>query len=330
MGWRGSQEAIWRFGVEATGRLASNATSLPACPSLNAVGVSSVPTISNGENPVPIYSIGAYRMLTSRKGIRDYTISADLTIGNYLFLRYGLRSSGLGTNGVKSLPALAMGIGAMNSYGDAFAWLARYCLIQDLTLNFRVGQPVTANVTVVPLLLDFTETDAAATALKNVTTSEADILAAAGDILAWDNLDVTVGADSSGSGGTDFSTYIEGVTVRFQNQIDHVGQRRDKGDNKPWSRIRQALVPLNESVSVTYQMGDKLANAFRIGAADSTLWGQTVLHAHNDDNGIPGTKSLKITIDHNRLSNEQLNGTQAGQRMTFSAETLSSFVEIDS
>lgn len=329
MGWRGSQEAIWRFGVEESGRLDSGATSLPSCPSLSAVGVSSVPTISNGENPIPIYSIGAYRMLDSRKGIRDYTISADLTIGNYQFLRYALRSSGLGANGVKSLPALAMGIGAMDVYGDSFAWLARYCLIQDLTFNFQVGQPVTANVTAVPLLLDFTETDGAATALKAVSTSETDILTAAGDILAWDNLDVSVGADASGSGGTDFSTYIESVSVRFQNQIDRVGQRRDKGDDKPWSRIRQALVPLNESVSVTYHMGDKLANQFRIGSANATLWGQTILNAHNDDNGLSGTKSLKITINHNRLSNEQLNGTQAGQRMTFNAETLSGFVTID-
>lgn len=323
MGWRGSQEAIWKFGVETQGRLPSGATAVPACPALSAVGVSSLPSVSNGESPVPIYSIGAYQMLSSRKGIRDYTINANLTIGNAQFLKYALRSSGLGVNGIKSLPALAMGIGAMNSYGDGFAWLARYCLIESLAFNFQVGQPVTAQVSLVPLLLDFTESDAQATALKNTTTSAQDILAAAGDILAWDNLDVIVG------GSTNISEHLESVSVRISNQIDRVGQRRDKGDDKPYSRIRQALVPLNESVSVSYSMGDKLANQFRIGSCNATLWGQTVLHAYNSDNGCGGTKSLKITIDHNRLSSEQMNGVQAGQRMTFSAETLSGFVSIE-
>lgn len=321
MGWRGSQEAYWMFGVETTGRLPGSATATTACPTLDAVGVSSLPSVQNGENPTPIYSIGSYRMLSSRKGIRDYTISANLTIGNVAFLKYALRSSGLGTNGYKGLPALAMGIGALNTYGEGFAWLARYCFIQDLTFNYSVGQPVTCQVTLVPQYLDFTEADAQATALKNAVNTDAAILAATGDILAWDNLDVTIG-------GTDFSEYIESVSVRFGNQLDRAGQRRDKGDNNPLSRIRQAIVPINETCSVTYTMGDKLANSFRTGTADATNWGKVVLHAHNDDNGLNGTGDLKIEVDHNRLSSEQMQGTQAGSRIQFSAETLSGFIKI--
>lgn len=329
MSWRGSQEAYWMYGVELAGRLPGSATSItaPACPTLGAVGISSLPSVQNGENPVPLYSIGSYKLLTTRKGIRDYTINADLTIGNSGLLRYALRSSGLGTTGYKGLPALAMGIGALDTYGEGFAWLARYCFIQDLNFTFQVGQPVTCQVTLIPQYLDFLETDAQATALMEAVNTETAILAATGGVLAWDNLETQM--DVGGSRAVDFSEYMESISVRFSNQIDRAGQRRDKGDDNPLSRIRQALVPLNESCSVSYVMGDKLANAFRTGSCNSTDWGKTILHAHNDDNGCSGTDSLKITLDHNRLSSEQMQGTQAGQRMKFTAETISGFITID-
>lgn len=308
--YRGLQECYWKFGIESDSMLAPSATVKTAAPStFYSFGYSSMPQFSINEQPVPIMSLGSYRLFNSYPGIRDYTLRAEVMIGHWAFMKYAMRSALLG--GYKGLPVMAIAFGSMDTFSTGFNWIARYCMIRELAFAFSPGQPIRATIDFVPLFIELTGTQLALT--------EEEVSTAGGEILGWDNLAWTVG-------GTDNSHWLEGVNMSISNGIRPIGQRRNLGDDNPLSRVRRANVPTSESVNVNYNLVADYFPGSAYSGDNSTLLGQVVLNANNSDSG--GHKQMAITIDHNRLANVNLQGGQIGDTLNFSTSTLSGVVSI--
>ena len=321
--YRGLQECYWGFGFETAGGTANmrmlepSATAAPAAPStFNAIGYSSMPQFSINEQPAPIMSLGSYRLFNSYRGIRDYSLRAEITIGNWQFLNMAMRSAagqyGSSNSLYKGLPVMAIALGSMDTYSSPFNWIARYCMIRELSFSFAPGQPIRATLDFVPLFIELT-------GASQLALSEENVRMAGGEILGWDNMAWT-------AGGQDLSHWLEGINISISNGFRPIGQRRNKGDNNPISRVRRTIVPTSEQVSVNYNLAADIEPALMYGGANSTLWGTVTMDAYNNDSG--GSSQMLVTIDHNRLANMSMQGGQIGETLNFSASTLSGIVAI--
>jgi len=326
--YRGIQECYWQFGFE-TGSTANammlspaNATASTTVPTLGFLGYSSFPQVSVNNNPVPIFSAGAYRLLNSYQGVKDFSIRASMTIGNWQFMQLAMRNASVaGSSTYKGLPVLCLGFGSLSDpyYGVDnvdFNWRARYALIKSLTFSYAVGRPITVTVEFVPLYIETTTYSA-----PSITESDMEdaLVVAGGEVLGWDNLVWE-------PGGTDNSHWLTSVDVTFTNGIEPIGQRLNLGANNALSRVRRSLNPTSEAVSVSYGMAAELATALRDGSMTADLWGTVTLTADNTAAG--GGSSMILTIDHNRLAAESTAGGQNGQLLTWSASTLSGLIAI--
>ncbi|HEY0076810.1 MAG TPA: hypothetical protein VGB77_22190 [Abditibacteriaceae bacterium] len=324
---RGGQSAFAKFGLETSngdggaGMIMPGVETLPAAPaSLAHVGYSDVPTFQIGQNGGEIRGVGAYQALQLCKGRRDITVRTNHRIGNYGFLRYGLRSAGLGgTSTFMGLPVFTFGGGALDQYGRGFSWLARYALMREFSFTFtdQPNSPVTASSEMWAIALD------RAGAAQSATGAPAAVIAAGGAPLMWQHarwlLDV-------GGTLTEFKSILKSVTVTVTNELERVNTNFDWGDDNPLSRTAIQIIPLSETVKVTYQLHDMLPPAFLDAAANSLNMGAIILEATDEKAG--GSKTMTCTIDNNLINNFSMQGVGPNAKLEFSMDTVSSAISI--
>lgn len=322
--YRGLQECYWLWKWETTQGSAQNncmlapsaTTSPPNSGGFTALGYSSLPSFSINEQPVPIMSLGGYRLFNSYKGIRDYSLRAEITIGYWEFLNLAMRGAitnipaGTATR-YKQLPVFSLAFGSMDTYGSPLNWVARYCMIREMGISYEPGMPLRANLDIVPLYVEYQG--------ANQQIDENTISSIGGDVIGWADMEWTVG-------GNNYTPWVTGINFSVSNGLQPIGQRRDKGDDNPLSRVRRAIVPTHEQVSVQYSLPAELPQSLINDSCNSTLWGTVVLDAH--DESCSDGKQMKVTIEHNRLAGLNLAGGQIGQTLNFSASTLSGILSI--
>ncbi len=324
---RGGQVGFAKFALETNngtggaGMITPGVETLPAAPSsLANIGYCDVPTFQIGQNGGEIRGVGAYRALKLTKGRRDVTVRQQMRIGNYGFLRYGLRSAGLGgTSTFMGLPVLCVGGGALDQFGAGFSWLARYALMREFSFTFtdQPNSPVTASAEMWAIALDRVGAAQATTGLP------AALVTAGGEQLMWQHARwlLDVGGDL-----TEFKSILKSVTVTVTNELERVNTNFDWGDDNPLSRTAIQITPLSETVKVTYQLHDMLPPDFLDAAANSTNMGAIILEATDAKAG--GSKTMTCTIDNNLINGFSLQGVAPNAKMEFSMDTMSSFITI--
>lgn len=324
---RGGQLGFCKFGLETNngdggaGMISPGVEVLPSAPgSLAHIGYSDVPTFQIGQNGGEIRGVGAYQALKLTKGRRDITVRTNHRVGNYSFLRYGLRSAGLGGSSTfMGLPVMCIGGGALDQFGAGFSWLARYALMREFSFTFtdQPNSPVTASAEMWAIALDRVGT------AQSATGAPAAVIAAGGAQLMWQHarwlLDV-------GGTLTEFKSILKSVTVTVTNELERVNTNFDWGDDNPLSRTAIQITPLSETVKVTYQLHDMLPPEFLDAAANSINMGAVILEATDTKAG--GTKTMTCTIDNNLINGFSMQGVAPNAKMEFSMDTMSSFLTI--
>lgn len=327
---RGGQAGFLKFGLEAgmiaPGTLDASVGEFPAAPTnLAQVGYCDIPTFQFGQNGGEFRGIGAYRALKLTKGRRDVSVRTSMRVGNYSFLRYALRSAGLGgTSTYKGLPVMCLAGGAYDQFDEGFSWMARYALMREVSFTFTdaPNSPVTANAEAWAIGLD---TDGAAQSAVGVTaaTGANSIYAAGGEALLWQHARWLINYNGV---LTEFKSILKSVTVTITNELERVNCNFDWGDDKPGSRTPILINPLSESVKVSYTLHDKLPPEFLNAAANSVDMGAIILEASNAKAG--GSKTMTCTIDNNLINNFSMQGVAPTAKMDFSMDTMSSFISI--
>lgn len=330
---RGGQSSFLKFGLEtnngatspAGGMIVPGAVdalegALPAAPtSLSHVGYCDTPTFQIGQNAGEIRGIGAYQALLLTKGRRDITARVNFRVGNYGFMRYGLRSAGLGgTSTYKGLPVLCIGGGAQDQFGEGFSWLARYSLMREFSFTFSdaPNSPVTGSAEFWAVGLD--RTGAAQT-----PATAADLKGAGGGQLMWQHARWLI---PYGGKLTEFKHILKSVTVTVTNELERVNCNFDYGDDKDGSRTAVLINPLSETVKVSYTLHDFLPAEFLDATANATNLGSIILEATDAKAG--GSKTMTCTIDNNQINNFSMQGVAPNAKMDYSMDTMSSFLTI--
>ncbi|RYX84230.1 hypothetical protein EON83_11075 [bacterium] len=334
---RGGQGGFCKFGLE-TNNGASGAGMLkpgvldasegvyPAAPTLlSHVGYTDQPTFQIGQNGGEFRGIGTYRALKLTKGRRDVSVRTNMRIGNYQFLRYGLRSAGVGGSSTyKGLPVMCVAGGSYDEFDEGFCWLARYALMREFSFTFTDGpnSPVTANSELWALGLDRLGAAQASTGVT-ATTGSNSLYVAGGEPLLWQHARWLIPYQNK---LTEFKSVLKSVTVTVTNELERVNCNFDWGDDKPGSRTPIYINPLAESVKVSYTLHDMLPPEFLDATANATNMGQIVLEATDAKAG--GTKTMTCVIDNNLINNFSMQGVAPTAKLDFSMDTMSSFISI--
>jgi hypothetical protein len=334
---RGGQSCFFKFGLEtnngnsgagmiAPGAVDTLSGALPDAPTgLAHVGYTDVPTFQIGQNAGEIRGIGAYQALKLTKGRRDISVRTNMRIGNYSFLRYALRSAGLGsTSTCKGLPVLCLAGGAFDEFGEGFSYQARYSLIREMSFTFQdaPNSPVTATMEAWAVGLD--RSGAAEVAAGRTAASGTNSLyATGGEALMWQHARWLM---NNGTTLTEYKHILKSVTVTVTNELERVNCNFDYGDDKDGSRTAIVITPLSETVKVSYTLHDMLPATFLDAAAKSTDMGTIILEATDAKAG--GTKTMTCTLANNQLNNFSLQGVAPGAKLDYSMDTMSSFITI--
>jgi hypothetical protein len=255
--FRNGSQALVRYSVE-NGMLPVGSTTLPNAPVLtstqNLLGYVTSAGIRAPEGSQGIEVLGDYRDIDLVLGARSPSMSLALTLGNAAFLPWALRD-GHGVNSAYThhcLPVIAFALAFQNRCGSntAASWLLRYGLINSLSLQAQNGSaaPVTANVEIMGIALQTPKTNPVSP--SNLTATPEELKANGRSTLTWHHT-------SWISGGTDYRTILESVSISIQNSVQPAGSYRlDYGLSNPLSRTPEQIRPGQQKLQVSYRFRD--------------------------------------------------------------------------
>jgi hypothetical protein len=265
------------------------------------MGLMTFPGAQVTNNFQAIETIGSSMDVAQVPGRREVDLNTRIQVADGTFLLNALRDrSNLdGTDAVLGLPLFAAECGIGSDFG-ASAWAYQYldCLMNSLRLDYREGQPVSADVQIMAMV-ELAQASPAALALSDA------------DVLMWTHLSWVVG-------GIDYRPILSECGLQINNNVQRTGIRNvlmSGATELGISRTCYKQVPLLEKITVNFGMYDRIPAAL----ATANDWGTLTMRAEVPGTGA-GRNYFEVAISHNFLNRSNRQQTPANQIMRWTGD----------
>lgn len=185
--------------------------------------------------------------------VQSVTMTLGDAAGVYGFLQQAFASEGAGTH--MCMPVIASAVAYLNqcgASGQAYQRLGRYGQINRLSVNFRLGQPVTASVEIWPLYIN----PSGGATMPTVTPAA--IRTAGGEVFMYADAALSFGSD-------DYTAHLRSFTITIDNLLTREGQRPYSQGG--WlARAPGSVYSLGQRTSLQLEQADALPVGLLDGA----------------------------------------------------------------
>ena len=266
------------------------------------MGLMTFPGSQITNNFQAIETIGSSLDVGQQPGRQEVGLNTRIQIANGEFLLNALRDrTKLSTAGYNmGLPWFCAECGIGSDFG-ASAWAYQYldCLIDSLRLDYREGQPVSADVQMLAMC-------------RLAQASPGAMSVANASVLMWTHLSWVVGT-------IDYRPILSECGVQINNNVQRTGIRNlmySAGTTElAISRTCYKMVPLLEKVTVNFGLYDRIPSALDT-VSD---WGTLTMRAEVPGTGA-GRNFFQVAISHNFLNRTNRQQTPANQIMRWTGD----------